>query len=89
MPSFRAKHSLCRLFGVFRTAWSTAVTRFRPILQEARSGLKLLPVPMSTPGGWHPDEHRSVLVHVDAIVSRSMVVFEMAETFCSKDMLHF
>ena len=65
-------------FEVLRTAWSTKITRFRPFLQEAGPGHRLLPVPMFASGRWHPDAHRSVLGLIGAIASRSMVAFEMA-----------
>ena len=46
--------------NLLKAAWTAKVSRFDSMLQAAETGLKLLPVPLSTLGGWHPGAYRAL-----------------------------
>ena len=44
---------------VLNAAWAATVARLRAFMTQAGPGHSLLPVPISTLGGWHPEAHRA------------------------------
>lgn len=47
--------------------------RYRPLLEAQGSEFHLVPLPISTLGGWHPEAHEYMQSLADAIASRAMV----------------
>ena len=47
-------------------------------MEQVGSCQSLLPIPISTLGGWLPQSHRTVLSIVPSIASRAMVQFDTA-----------
>ena len=50
------------------------------MVQEAGRSMQLLPVPISTLGGWHPDAHRALCSVATAIAARGMSTFSSAKS---------
>ena len=48
------------------------------MLQAAETGFNLLPVPLSTLGGWHPDAHKALCPVVSTIAARGLSTFSRA-----------
>ena len=46
--------------NILKKAWDEKITRFGRVLHESATALKLFLMPLSTPGGWHPDSHRAM-----------------------------
>ena len=49
------------------------------MVHEAGRSVQLLPVPISTLGGWHPDAHRAVCSVATTIAARGMSTFSSAK----------
>ena len=45
--------------NLLKAAWTAKVSRYSGMLQAAGTRFNLLPVPLSTLGGWHPDGHKA------------------------------
>ena len=56
---------------VLNAAWASKVSHFRSFMQQAGPRCSLLPVPISTLGGWHPEAHRAILSMESGIASRA------------------
>ena len=50
------------------------------MVHEARGNIQLLPVPISTLGGWHPDAHRALCSVATTIAARGMSTFCAAKS---------
>ena len=50
------------------------------MVQEAGICVKLLPVPISIRGGWHPDAHRALCSMATAIAPRGMSTCSSAKS---------
>ena len=62
---------------VLKAAWAPKVARFREFISQTVSGHSLLPVPISTIVGWHPEAHRAF---ASGIASRAMTEFDSARS---------
>ena len=50
------------------------------MVHEAGRTVQLLPVPISTLGGWHPDAHHALCSVATTIAARGMSTFSSAES---------
>ena len=50
------------------------------MLQAGGTGFKLLPVPLLTLGGWHPDAHRALCSGATTIAERGLSTFSRARS---------
>ena len=60
------------------SAWTSKVSRYSGMLQAAGTRFNLLPVPLSTIGGWHPDAHRALCSVANTIAARGLSTFSRA-----------
>ena len=56
------------------------VSRYATMVHEAGRSVQLLPVPVSTLGGWHPDAHRALCSVATTIAARGMSTFSSAKS---------
>ena len=66
---------------VLNAAWASKVSRFRSFMLQVGPRCSLLPVLISTLGGWHPEAHRAILSFASRIASGAMVQFSRARSF--------
>ena len=59
-------------------AWAGKFSRYAAMVHEAGRSVQLLPVLISTLGGWHPDAHRALCSVATAIAARGMSAFSFA-----------
>lgn len=52
--------------------------RFSTYMQSVGDGYRLVTIPLSTLGGWHPDVYSVVLSLASAIASKAVVPFTIA-----------
>ena len=65
--------------NILKAAWAGKVSRYAAMVHEAGRSVQLLPVPISTLGGWHPDAHRALCSVAIAIAARGMSTFSSAK----------
>ena len=65
--------------NILKAAWAGKVSRYSGMVHEAGRSVQLLPVPISTLGGWHPDAHRALCSVARAIAARGMSTFNSAK----------
>ena len=58
--------------NLVKKAWDEKIGRFGRVLHESATAVKLLPMPLSTLGGWHPDSDRAMRSIAVKIVSRTL-----------------
>ena len=56
--------------NLLKAAWTAKVSRYASVLQAAGTGFNLLPVPLSTLGGWHPGAHKALCSVASTIAAR-------------------
>ena len=66
--------------NLLEAAWTAKVSRYSGMLQGAGTGFNLLPVPLSTLGGWHRDAHRALSSVATIIVARVLSKFSRARS---------
>ena len=66
--------------NLLKAAWTAKVSRYSGMLQAAGTGFNLLPVPLSTLGGWHPDAHRAICSVETTIAARGLSTFSHARS---------
>ena len=66
--------------NILKAAWAGKVSRYAGMVHEVRRSVQLLPVPISTLGGWHPDAHRALCSVAIAIAARGMSTFSTAKS---------
>ena len=64
--------------NLLKAAWNAKVSRYSGMLQAPRTGSNLLPVPLSTLGGWHPDVHRALCSVASTIAARGLSTLSRA-----------
>ena len=67
----RVRDDMENALNILKKAWDEKILRFGRVLHEPATAVKLLPLPLSTLGGWHPDSHRAMRSIADDIASRS------------------
>ena len=63
------------LLNLLKAAWTAKVSRYAGMLLAAGTGFNLLPVPLSTLGGWHPDAHSALCSVATTIAARGLSTF--------------
>ena len=66
--------------NLLKAAWTAKVSRYASMLQAAGTGFSLLPVPLSTLGGWHPDAHKALCSLASTIAARGLSTFSRARS---------
>ena len=66
--------------NLLKATWTPKVSRYGRTLQEAGTGFNLLPVPLSTLGGWHPDAHKALCSVASTIAARGLSTFSSARS---------
>ena len=66
--------------NLLRAAWTAKVSRYASMLQAAGAGFNLLPVPLSTLGGWHPDAHMALCSVATTIAAKGLSTFSRARS---------
>ena len=66
--------------NILKAAWAGKVSRYAALVHEAGKIVQLLPVPISTLVGWHPDAHRALCSVETAIAARGMSTFSSAKS---------
>ena len=64
-----------------KEAWRTKMWKYRDLLTHSGPSHELIPVPICTFGGWHPDAHRAVMSVATVIATRAMISFEIPRQF--------
>ena len=65
---------------ILKASWAGKVPRYAAMVHEAGRSVQLLPVPISTLGGWHPDAHRALCSVATTIAARGMSTFSSAKS---------
>ena len=58
--------------NLLKAAWTAKVSRYASMLQAAGTWFNLLPVPLSTLGGWHPDAHKALCFVASTTAARGL-----------------
>ena len=66
--------------NLLKAAWTAKVSRYSCMLQAAGTRFNLLPVPLSTLGGWRPDAHRALCSVATTIAARGLSTFSRARS---------
>ena len=66
--------------NLLKAAWTAKVSRYSGMLQAARTRFNLLPVLLSTLGGWNPDAHRALCSVATTIAARGRSTFSRARS---------
>ena len=66
--------------NLLKAAWTAKVSRYASMHQAAGTGFNLLPVPLSTLGGWHPDAHKALCSVASTIAARGLSTFSRARS---------
>ena len=70
--------------NLLKMAWDD-IRKFGRVLHGSATAVKLLPLPLSTLGGWHPDSHRAMRSIAVNITSRTLNSLEYAsQTFLKR-----
>lgn len=72
--------------SILNAARSGKFTRFRSYMSTLGPYHRLVPIPLSTLGGWHPEAHKVALGLAAAIASRAVVPMAAARNKCSGGM---
>ena len=56
----RFRDGMENALNLLKKAWDEKIGRFGRVLDESATAVKLIPMPLSTLGGWHPDSHRAM-----------------------------
>ena len=66
--------------NLLKAAWIAKVSRYSGMLQSGGTRFNLLPVPLSTLGGWHPGAHRVSCSVGTTIAARGVSTFSRARS---------
>ena len=66
--------------NLLKAAWTAKVSRYSEMLQAAGTRFNLLPAPLSTLGGWHPDAHKGLCSVASTIAARGLFTFSRARS---------
>ena len=76
----RIRDGMDNASSLLRKAWDEKVRRFRRVLHESATSVKLFPIPLSSLGGWHLDSHRAMGSIAVNIVSRALSSIDYARS---------
>ena len=66
--------------NLLKAAWTAKVSRYSGMLHAAETRFNLLPVSLSTLGGWHPDAHRAFCSVASTIAARGLSTISRARS---------
>ena len=66
--------------NILKATWAGNVSSYAGMAHEAERSVQLLPVSLSTLGGWHRDAHRALCSVATAIAARGMFTFSSAKS---------
>ena len=70
--------------NLLKAAWTAKVSRYASMLQAAGTGFNLLPVPLLTLSGWHPDVHKALCSVASTIAARGLSTLFRARSILSQ-----
>ena len=76
----RIRDAVQNPLNILKAAWAGKVSRYAAMVHEAGRSVQLLPVPIFTLGGWHPDAHRALCTVATAIAARGMSTFSSTKS---------
>ena len=76
----RIRGAMHNPLNLLKKASDGKVSRYAGIVHEAGRSVQLIPVPISTLGGWHPDAHRALCSVATAIAVRGICTFSSAKS---------
>ena len=76
----RVREALDNPLGMLKADWIAKVLRYARMMQAGGANMHLLPVPLSTLGGWHPDSHRTLCSVATTIAARGFSSFSSAKS---------
>ena len=68
----RIRDSVQNLLSILKAAWSAKLSWYASVLKTYGTAVHLIPVPISTLGGWHPDSYRAMGLVVSSIASTAL-----------------
>ena len=74
----RIRDAVQNPLNILKAAWAGKVSRYASMVHEAGRSVHLLPVPISTLGGWHPHAHRALCSVATTNAARGMSTFSSA-----------
>ena len=74
----RIRDAVENQLNLLKAAWTAKVSRYESMHQTAGTRFNLLPVPLSTLGGWHPDPHKALCTVASTIAARRLSTFSRA-----------
>ena len=74
----RVRDDMKNALNLLKKTWDGKLRRFGRVLHESATAVKLLPMPLSTLGGRHPDSHRALRSIAVNIASRTLNSLEYA-----------
>ena len=79
----RTRGGMDNALSLLRKTWDEKVRRFGRVPHESATSVKLIPMPLSSREGWHPDSHRAMGYIEVSIASRalSFVGYARSATF--------
>ena len=76
----RIRDTIQNPLSILKAAWSTKSARYASVLEAYGTTVYLIPVPISTLGGWHPDSYRAMGSVVSLIASRALSCLSAARS---------
>ena len=76
----RIRDAVQNPLNILKAAWAGKVSMYAAMVHEAGRSVQLLPVPISTLGGSHPDAHRALCSVATTIAARGMSTFSSAKS---------
>ena len=80
----RIQDSVQNPLSILKAAWSAKSSRHASVLETDGTAVHLIPVPISTLGGWHPDSYRAIGSVGSAIASRALSSLSAARSILSQ-----
>ena len=65
---------------LLKAAWTAKVSRYSSMQQAAGTRFNLLPVPLSTLGGWYPDAHKALCSVASTTAAGGLSAFSRARS---------
>ena len=80
LSQVRIRDESANLSNLLNAAWTAKVSRYSGMLQAVGTRFNLLPVPLSTLGGWHLGAHRALCSVATTIAARGLSTFSRARS---------
>ena len=76
----RIRDSVQNPLGILKAAWSAKFAKYASVLETYGTTVHLIPVPISTIGGWHPGSYRAMRSVISSIASRALSCLSAARS---------